>query len=192
MALTEEERKKRKRESDKKWRENNREKKRESDKQYHANNREKKVEYLKQWYANNPEKVRANRAKWKANNPEKVRECSLKGSRRYNANNREKRCEYAHRRATTISAQAWEIIGCDCMWRDLGGCEGSMHRDHIIPPKRRHKTGYTSAGLPLARWILAHPAEAKQRLQPLCQRHNCFKGDLPNDEAWAKWAAKYH
>ena len=56
--LTEEERKRRKRESSKRWRDENRERVRAT---------------RKEWRKKNPDKTRAYCAKWKANNPEKVK-----------------------------------------------------------------------------------------------------------------------
>ena len=49
MPLTEEERKQRKRESDKKWRENNRELKKQIDREYYQKNKEKINEYNRQY-----------------------------------------------------------------------------------------------------------------------------------------------
>lgn len=66
-----------------------------------------------------------------------------------------------------------------------------MAKDHIVPVKRRRATGYASGGYHLNRWIVDNPKEAKKKLQCLCERHNCFKSDMPEDEARAKWIARY-
>lgn len=87
--------------------------------------------------------------------------------------------------------RAWAVIGITCAWSDLGGCCEAMCKDHIVPVLRRRSTGYTSHGYHLNRWIVDHPTEAKKRIQCLCEVHNYFKNDMPEDEARAKWIAKY-
>lgn len=90
-----------------------------------------------------------------------------------------------------LDERAWAIIGKTCAWSDLGGCSDLMVKDHTVPVKRRRTAGYTSYGSNLNQWIVDNPEEAKKRLQGLCERHNNFKADMPEDEARSKWMSRY-
>lgn len=107
LEETEEERRRRKaRESVRRFRANNLEKVRESDRSYRANNLEKVREKNRRWRANNRDKVCEDARRWRANNPEKAIEISrrwrernpeqsLECTRRWRKNNSEKAREYA-------------------------------------------------------------------------------------------------
>lgn len=71
MPLTDEERKARRREYSRKWREANSEKKREYQKAYYKENREKMLERNKMWRKDNPDKLREQRKKYHEANREK-------------------------------------------------------------------------------------------------------------------------
>ena len=160
------------RERNRQYRANNLEKERERNRQYHANNLEKGREYRRQYHANNPEKVRERNRQYHANNPEKERE----RTRRYRANNPEKVREYIHRRrarkAGAISPafpkvtsaairQRIRLFGNACAY--CGG-DGPFHIDHVEP--------LVSGGL-----------HTPANLVPACARCNCSKNDRPV-EAW--------
>ncbi|GMV51138.1 MAG: hypothetical protein AMXMBFR67_26810 [Nitrospira sp.] len=93
--------------------------------------------------------------------------------------------------AAKLKEQAFNIIGHTCAHGHLGGCEGPLTIDHIVPVIRRRRTGYTSSAPGIYRWIVDNPEDAYKRLQPLCARHQLAKGDMPDDEARAKWAARH-
>lgn len=84
-------------------------------------------------------------------------------------------------RRQTLRVQALTIIGDTCIYHN-SECRGPIEIDHIYNDgfivenrwqrtssgklKRSHKNTKT------LRWIIAHPEEAKHRLQPLCRFHN--------------------
>ena len=97
VKLSEEERKARKRERNRKyykanpekvkemkrkWREANPEKVREYKRKYYEANREKVIERSRKWHEANPEKAREIRRKWYKTNPEKAREMEAKSKKR--------------------------------------------------------------------------------------------------------------
>ena len=78
-----EERKAKRREYQRMWREKNRDKKREHGKAW----REKNPEYLKAWREKNPDYMREYNREWRGNNRERYRELKRKLSRKYQRNN---------------------------------------------------------------------------------------------------------
>lgn len=136
-------------------------------------------------YKRSPEGRAANAKHYAAN-----REAVLEQKVKHYATNREAKLERVAKYQAELRRKTFEIIGDVCSWSLLGGCAGELEADHLIPVKRRHKVGYTSAGIPLYRWIVQNPAEAKKRLQPLCNCHNCFKNDRSEVDAQAAWVKK--
>jgi len=106
------------------------------------------------------------------------------------AANRPKRNLKAQEYARATVRRVRSILGEHCAWSDLGGCEGDLEVDHIVPPGLRRHTGYTSHGHALNCWIVNNPELAKLRLQSLCNEHNRFKSNRPNHEARALWRMK--
>ena len=80
--LSEEEKKERKRERNRIWRENNKERKRECNRIWRENNKEKRREYKKEYYEKNKEKIK----EYRENNKEKLNAYD----REYYENNKEK------------------------------------------------------------------------------------------------------
>ena len=76
MVQTREERLKSKRESDKKYRENNKEQIAESDKKYRENNKEHRQKYLKEYYQNNKEHIAEKYREYYENNKEHLKKTS--------------------------------------------------------------------------------------------------------------------
>ena len=76
MVLTLEEKKERKRISDKKYREKNKEKIKLSKNRWYKNNEEKYKETHKKWQMENKDKVKEYKQKYKKDNPEKIHQAS--------------------------------------------------------------------------------------------------------------------
>lgn len=114
-----------------------------------------------------------------------------KANAKYHVANRQAIRERHAKYQAELRRQAFEIIGNVCAWELLGGCQGELEADHIVPVKRRHKTGYTSHSTPLYLWIGDNRTEAKKLCQPLCNSHNCFKNDQSEVDAQAAWVKKY-
>ncbi|MDL1888120.1 hypothetical protein FBQ96_00810 [Nitrospirales bacterium NOB] len=140
---------------------------------------------------NTTEKGKARNARYKLS--EKGRAVHAKSVAKYLQSDKGRitRKAYDARYHANMNERAWAIIGKTCAWAELGGCSELMAKDHIVPVKRRHKSGYSSFGYALTRWIVDNPAEAKKKVQCLCEVHNWFKNDMPDDEARAKWAARH-
>lgn len=103
---------------------------------------------------------------------------------------RERQLEQRKERHVTNRLRALSIVSASqvCTWSHLGGCDGDLEIDHIVPVLRRTKKGYASHGHSLVSWILNNPTHPKLKgLQLLCNEHNRFKGDLPEIEAKIRW-----
>lgn len=112
---TEEARKAKRREQQRRWRERNREKVREANRRWKANNRDKVREANRRWRKANPDKVRANWQNWRENNRERSRENKRRwrengGYRRYYWKYRE-RCLARVRAYRERLRQHWPAFG---------------------------------------------------------------------------------
>jgi hypothetical protein len=145
--------------------------------------RESILAQKRKYYREKHETIREYKARYYRDNHETI----LEQKKKYYHENRD---ELRERRRTN-RCKALAIIGEVCAWSQLGGCGGSIEIDHIIPVKHHRRYGYASHGNSLERWVVHHPEEAKKRLQPLCNCHNCFKSNMPDDVARAKWIAKH-
>jgi len=142
-----------KRESDKRYRENNRERIRKRERQYYKNNQEEIKEYMKCWCKDNPEKVKEHKKRYRKNNCERVKELARNWNRnknktdlKFNLNSRMYRA-INHSLKGNKNGWYWEsLVGYNAIrlknhlkntipesytWQDY--LEGKLELDHIIP-----------------------------------------------------------
>jgi len=141
-----------KRESDKRYRENNRERIREREKQYYKNNQKEIKEYAKCWRKNNSEKIKKIYKRYYKNNYERVKRLARNWQRnknrtdlKFNLNCKINRM-INHSLKGNKNSKCWEILGYDKAdlikrlkftlpegynWNDY--LEGNLEIDHIIP-----------------------------------------------------------
>lgn len=88
------------------WSQTNPERKRESDKRYRENNREARLQQKRDYYQNNKERHRETGERWRENNRERYK--------KYQANyyevRRQEKCEYARRYRLTANGKVSETI----------------------------------------------------------------------------------
>jgi len=144
--------KNKKRESDKRYRENNQERIRERERQYYKNNQKEVKEYTKCWRKNNPEKVKEIYKRYHKNNYERVKELARNWQRNKNRTDLKfnLNCKIGrminHSLKGNKDSRCWKILGytkADLIkrlkstlsiiynWQDY--LDGRLELDHIIP-----------------------------------------------------------
>jgi hypothetical protein len=193
MALSDEERKARKRERARRWREANPEASRANSRRWREANREADRERRRRWSVANPEASREKDRRWREANPEAHREISRRWRKanpeRCRANGRAGcHLRRVRRRGTAITglpvatakstAVRFALFGHRCGWC---GADGELWEEHFIPiaagglhtprnifsacPRCQMKRG----AKPPAAWYLSQPFFAPNRWAFICQ-----------------------